>query len=393
MSRRGESKLDVHLPEIKAAVQGGESQQHLAKRLGVSRPTLQAFVNKHHIEPAKPKPAVLSPLDPISREERLDAELRELRSHVKKSRKLDVQQDRVMEAIEAALSVAPISAFALQGKPPAQSKTAHHRQVVLLSDWHAGEVVTLEQVGGLNEFDWDILEQRVDRTISGLLSFKEVRPALTGLDVWFLGDMVSGNIHEELVATNQFPAAEQSVKAGQLMARTITELAPHYPDIHVCAIPGNHARTKKDHASKNVFDSWDWTAYKLAEAMTAPLPNVKWEIPDAGTIVRQIAGLNVLLWHGDGVRSSMPGVPWGGVMRRVNELIKQYGDIGTLLNYVALGHFHQACLVPKVWMNGSLIGTNEHGYKNYGGGEVPKQLLLTFDETKHRLTDVSYITP
>jgi hypothetical protein len=111
--------------------------------------------------------------------------------------------------------------------------------------------------------------------------------------------------------------------------------------------------------------------------------------------VHNIAGNDVLLWHGDGVRSSMPGVPWGGVMRRWNELKRQYLSRGTNLASVRVGHFHSAGVVlgGEVIMNGSLIGVNEYGLKNFGSGQAPTQLLITHDEVNHRMTDVSYITP
>lgn len=326
-------------------------------------------------------------------EDLLRDENQRLKQALRKERKIDVAHERIMLAIDEALRDVPLSYLDTPSAAPPEAG-ARHRQAVILSDWHAGEVVDAAQVGGLNEFDWEILERRIDGVVDALLSFKQVRPELTGLDVWLLGDMVSGDIHEELTATNQFPVAEQAVKAGQLIAKTIARLAPHYPDLHVSAISGNHARTKKPHASKQVFDSWDWTAYQLAEGLTTPLANVTWEIPRAGTLVREIAGLKFLLFHGDGIRSSMPGVPAGGVTRRTNELRKQYAQQGIHLDGFACGHFHSANMwAGNVFINGSLIGTNEFGLKNFGGGETPKQLLLTFDEAKGRITDVGFITP
>jgi predicted phosphodiesterase len=120
---------------------------------------------------------------------------------------------------------------------------------------------------------------------------------------------------------------------------------------------------------------------------------VDWEIPTGAQLVREVAGLKFLLWHGDGVRSSMPGVPWGGVMRRWNELKSTYAAQGTLLDYVVVGHFHQACVVPGVFMNGSVVGPNAYGLKNFGGGQRATQLLITVDERKSRVTDVCYLTP
>lgn len=380
------SRLTQYHDTITTAIASGTTIKDLADSLGVPRKTLSDYV--HRFVVAKP-----SLSGAVSREEILEAQLRDLRQAVTKDRRSDVQDERVMRAIEQALAEAPLPRLRpFEVAPPAPG--ARHRQAVLLSDWHSGEVVDPVQVGGLNEFNWAILERRVDDVRDALLSFKGVRPELTGLDLWFLGDMVSGDIHEELSVTNEFPVAEQSVKVGVLMAELVTSLAPHYPELRITCVSGNHARTKKPHASKNVFDSWDWVAYQHAMALTSKLETVTWHIPRAGMTVTTIAGMNWLLWHGDGVRSSMPGVPAGGVTRRANEFRKQYAMQGQPLDGLACGHFHSANMwAGNVFINGSLIGTNEHGLKNYGGGEAPKQLLLTFDERKSRITDVSFITP
>jgi transposase-like protein len=366
-----------------------------ADLVGVSEASIRRWRKAHGVTgtPA-PKRAVKTPArtgDP-SREELLEAEVKELRAAARKERSATVAQQRILDQIGAAIASADIQHVVPSMPPPNNKFDAHHRQAVLLSDWHGGEVVKLAETGGLNEFNFTILEERVENIEKALLAFKRVRPALTGLDLWCLGDMVSGNIHDEIAQTNEFPIAEQSVRVGQLLAGLIARLAPHDPEVWVGGVPGNHGRTQKPHASKRVFDSWDWVAYHIARAQTSQIENVHWEIPDAGMIVREIAGRKVLLFHGDGIKSSMQGVPWGGVMRRTNELLKQYASMGINLDGFALGHYHQLNVVQsRIFMNGSAVGTNEYGVKNFGGGEPPRQLLLTWDEKRGRLTDSSYL--
>lgn len=378
---------DPHIPNTYAA-----------EAIGVGEATVRRYRKKHGVTvaPRTPVPASM-PDEEVSREELLEAEVKELRKRARQERSATVAQQRILDSIDAAIATADLQIIQPAEHPAwaydrERSQDAHHRQAVLLSDWHGGEVVKLAETGGLNEFNFTILEERVAKIERALLAFKRVRPALTGLDLWCLGDMVSGNIHDEIAQTNEFPIAEQSVRVGQLIAGLIARLAPHYPDLWVGGVPGNHGRTQKPHASKRVFDSWDWVTYHIARAQTSEIENVHWEIPDAGMIVREIAGRKVLLFHGDGIKSSMPGVPWGGVMRRTNELTKQYASMGINLDGFALGHFHQLNVVQsRIFMNGSAVGTNEYGVKNFGGGEPPRQLLLTWDEKRGRLTDSSYL--
>lgn len=340
-------------------------------------------------------PAVADPATGPTDLEMAQDEIRLLRARARRDDKMTLGEERVLRAIErACANVEPCpvhTVWAPQHGHKPKPSAAHHRHAAVWSDWHAGEVVSFEQMNGLNEFSWPILEDRVDQLVKSMLAFKKVSPDLTGLDIWMLGDMASGAIHG-LEETNDRPAAEQFVEVGYLMGRAIERLAPHYNDIHCAGIVGNHPRPGKEPASKDSYNNGDWISYHIARASTSHLSNVTWDIPKSGMIVREFAGKTFLLWHGDGVRSSMPGVPWGGIARRVNELMASYATIGVHIDYVVVGHFHQRCIVPKVYMNGSLVGPNEYGRKNFGGGEAPRQLLLEFDEKRRRETAVKTIS-
>ena len=379
-------------PEQEDRLAGPESQSALARAFGISPMPIRRWRDSHDWAPP-----VNTPVEGESEDDgpsELDIakdEARKWRAVARRSSRDSIGDERVLRAIEsAAASVEPIyvPAFA---PIKASTKVAHHRQAALWSDWHYGETVDGAQMNGINAFNVAIAEARVSQLVRSTLKFQKVRPPLTGLDIWLLGDMASGSIHA-LEETNEIPAAEQYVRVGYLIADAIRQLAPHYPEINVAAVVGNHPRPGKEPASKDAYNNGDWIAYKMAEALTRDLPNVTWEIPPGGMIVRQFAGRNFLLWHGDGVRSSMPGVPWGGIMRRVNVLKDTYAAMGTRIDFVVAGHFHQRAIVPTVYMNGSLVGPNEYGVKNFGGGEQAKQLLLTFDETMSRETDVSTIS-
>lgn len=332
--------------------------------------------------------------DGVTREEILELELKQLKSRLTQSRKSDVNAERVLGYIADAVTAAPVK---WEPAPYVASSGHEHVHDLFLSDWHYGEVVDSEQVDGLNEFNVDVLTRRVEDVYNSVLSFKEHRTyPINELHIALGGDMASGGpgIHDEIREANERTAAEQGIGVGHLIADLIERLVPHYSKIVVSGVSGNHPRMAKPHASKNVFDNFDWMAYKLAEARLSQYPSIEFNIPRSGLVVQEIAGRNILLFHGDGIRSTMPGVPWGGVMRRANELKKQWLDRGLRLDGFKLGHFHQPNVVAgPIWMNGSLVGINEYGLKNFGSGSAPCQLLTTWDATNGRPVDVSYITP
>jgi hypothetical protein len=168
----------------------------------------------------------------------------------------------------------------------------------------------------MNEFNWEILERRMAKIQRSLRSFQENRPwPIEELQVWMLGDMCSGSNHPEIVETNEYTAAEQGIKVGRLLGQWLEELVPYYPAITVHGVAGNHPRLSLKPASKNVFNNFDWVAYQVAETYLRNY-DVKCVFPRSAFSVAEIAGLKHLLTHGDGIRSTMPGVPWGGALHR-----------------------------------------------------------------------------
>lgn len=395
-------KLSVHHDAIVEGLARGVAKDHIAFEIGASPTTLRRYI-KTHVDPEDvadlastfaqdtPDP------DHVTREQLLEHEVKDLRQRVRRDTTANVANERIMREIEAALGDPPP-----RFDPPdptwlgTGSEGFHrHVQAALFSDLHGGEVVDPAGVDGLNEYSWSIMEDRVTRWRKALLSYQAYRPyPIEELQLWWLGDMCSGSNHQELAETNEFAAAEQGVRMGHLLGELVESLVPHYQRIVVYGVAGNHPRLPAKPANKQVFNNFDWVAYKIAETKLRNYESVECNFPMGQFVVAEVAGLNVLLFHGDGIRSSMPGVPWGGVSRRVAQLKQQYAEQrGIILDGFALGHFHQANAVQNIWMNGSIKGVDEYVLKNFGSGEPPTQLLLTFDADKSRHTDVSYINP
>ncbi len=380
-------------PEQEERLRGAESHARLADAFGCSDMPIRRWRRAHGWSP-QPNVLAATPDEPPALDEAvvLRDEVRQLRAQLRRTDKAAIGDERVLRAIEAAVDrVEPVYVPPIAVVPHGaeHGRLPEHRQAAIWSDWHYGETVNAESVNGLGGYNVAICEERVAELVESILSFKKHRAALTGLDIWMLGDMASGKIHR-LEETNEVPAQEQYVRVGYLMADAIRRLAPHYADIHVSCTWGNHPRDTPEPSTSH--SNGDWVAYELARALTRDLTHVEWNIPRAGMVVRRFCGLNVLLWHGDGVKSNMPGVPWGGVLRRWTTLKATFAQQGVMLDYLAVGHYHQANVVADVFMNGALVGTNTHGLKNFGGGQRPKQLLI-HGHHEHGIVDVAYCTP
>ena len=119
-----------------------------------------------------------------------------------------------------------------------QGRRSATPQVVVapLSDLHVGDNVDFEQMAGLNSYDIDIFNKRLYGWATQLLSLVEYRRNIAPVNelvIPMLGDMVSGDIHEELARTNIDNCMQQMIRGANLIAQAIMFLAPHFSKITI----------------------------------------------------------------------------------------------------------------------------------------------------------------
>lgn len=364
-----------------------------AKLIGIPRTTLYTKLNELGIS-GKASPQEITYLEEdVLEVEVLQQRVKELEAANRKERKSAVMDERITQAVvDATQRVKP----KYKAAPYRKSKKDEHEFVLLWSDTHAGEVVSAEETNGINVYDWEIMLKRMDKMRESILSYQENRPyKIKKLNILALGDMLSGNIHAELEATNEIPLAEATVQFGVDNAHFVDSFHEAFPEIYFGGIVGNHPRAHKKPWFKQGYDNADWTAYNISRLILKHRKNITFEIPKASQLLTTVADrYKVLSFHGDNVRSSMPGVPWGGIMRRVNALQAAYTSQRKPIDMFTCGHFHSAALVQsdagQIAVNGSVKGVDEFSLKSFGGGRPPQQLLLTF-HPRHGLTDVSML--
>jgi hypothetical protein len=372
-------------------------QAEAARILGIPPNSLAQHKSNRGIKARKkPRPRQNnSPLPDadVSREELLEQQLREAQAGHRRARKLEVFEERAIQALTDA-----VEARTPTYKPKAHKRTTHdeHEFVLLWSDLHAGEVVSEEETNSINSYDWKTMLNRHERLREGLLSYADNRPyPVRKLHILALGDMLSGDIHDELVETNEMPLAEATVQLGLDGAEWLASLGEHFEEIEMTGVVGNHPRAKRKPQAKRAFDNADWIAYHTMRLALRKHERISFQVPKASAWPVVVAKRwRLLALHGDGIRSTMPGVPWGGVMRRVNALQSQYSQAGQPIDCYCLGHFHSLNLVEsnagRIAMNGSVKGVDEYSLRAFGGGRGPQQLLLTY-HPKNGLTDASII--
>lgn len=262
--------------------------------------------------------------------------------------------------------------------------------VLFASDWHHGERVFPEQVGGVNEYNMQIAHARAKRLIShtiNLLTNHMVNPKYPGIVFALGGDMVSGGIHEELLATDEMEIMPVVVDLIGVLIWCIDELKRVFGRVFVPCVTGNHGRnTKKIRAKGRNFTSFDWLVYQMLAKHYEKDSAVAFSIPDGPDCLFQVYGHRYLLTHGDQFRGGDGLIGHlGPVFRGNHKKSSRNIQIGMEYDTMMIGHFHTLAQLPRIITNGSLKGYDEFAYSNNFLFEVPQQALW-ITHPKHGIT-------
>ena len=250
----------------------------------------------------------------------------------------------------------------------------------MLSDTHFDEVIQPAEIEGRNAYNRNIAEQRLERYFQGVV--KIARHYLAGLTyqgvVLFLGgDLISGDIHEELSQTNADTSLGSLLHWSEQIGAAVDLLADEFGKVHVAAVPGNHGRTsRKPRAKLRARTNFDWLLAKMLERAGAKDKRLSFQVADDADALISIYGRGHLLTHGDQVTggSGIGGI-WPPIMRMRARKAQRAMSIGAPFDTLWMGHWHQLIQTPGLIINGSTKGTDEYAWLNNFGHEPPQQAL------------------
>ena len=304
-----------------------------------------------------------------------------LEGYKREKGQLEVFFKRVINHIE------PITPFPsvfekTKQKPVSESEVVPGAHI---TDSHMGAVQEPDEIEEFNEFNPEICENRnigfAHATIRWAHLHRNIYK-INQLHVLMTGDLISGDIHDELKITNAFPTPVQVHRAAQVHTKQIALFAPHFERVIVHFLTeDNHSRlTKKPQAKEAGKNSMNYLVGLLMEAYLEKHNNVEFNIYPQHAKVVSIADFNYLLMHGHGIKAWM-GIPWYGIERRIAREstarqhiimrdIEQAKEIG--FNKVIHGHFHTPFDSVKFACGGSVSGTDAFDHQ-HGRHSDPSQ--------------------
>jgi predicted phosphodiesterase len=266
-----------------------------------------------------------------------------------------------------------------------KSIRADREAVLLISDTHNDEWVDSDEVMGVNEYNPDIARQRLDKLFSTAIeNAKELQTDV--LNIFLLGDMVSGIIHQELLMNSQLGISISIFQMVDYIAQWVRTCTKYFREININAVVGNHGRMfVKPSFKKKAQLNYDYILYEVLRRETKNLVK-SFTLPDSPYYIVEVQGVKILNLHGDTIRggSGLSVVP-GNLSRDISLLGGTLRQSGINFDVVNMGHFHTFNVTKsfdgsEIIMNGSLIGTNEYSLGAIKKGEKASQTFYIIEK-------------
>jgi len=316
-------------------------------------------------------------------EAKLRAELSELKSRYKTA------LGRLDHANTELHKIHEIGEVGIRTLPRVKRKGKRPQATVVLvcSDWHSEEIIRPEDCRGLNEFDLDIADRRINTLASKAAMLIEHEKHLTDVRrvvVASLGDLITGHIHDDCIERTQLAPLAATRWAGERLngvIDTMTEVAP----VLTVTSSGNHGRTtRKPRISTENEHSYEQNLY-LTMASAERRKNVSWQVGVGYHNMVDLDGFLVRFHHGHAL-SGGGGV--GGLTAPTNRAIAKW-NIAKPVDLDVFGHFHQFIHVPYRFVcNGCLCGHNAYADRIKAEFQPPSQALIVIDHDHQRVTKV-----
>ena len=255
-----------------------------------------------------------------------------------------------------------------------------------LSDVHTGEVVRAEEVDGINAYDLEICRARLRRLFAATAKILPRWAAdcrLSGVYVAVNGDLISGDIHDELARTNAITSQKQVWFVADEIAAGATVLAEAFGGVTLVFTPGNHGRsTAKTHAKRTAALNFDTMVGEALRRHFRDDSRVAVHVSPGRAAAYDILGWKVLQTHHDmggagGQGFAGPVLPivrkgkateWAAAQRRV------------FYDLILTAHYHTSANPGKILANGSVVGYGEFAASIMASPEPPQQWLALVHE-------------
>jgi hypothetical protein len=339
-----------------------------------------------------------TPVVPVVQTEVEPLVLRDKERQIAKLRDTDKSKDKLIAALEEQVEQARKRGEILEAlrNSPRDSRPFKVRTVsegneatavIVLSDTHIEERVDLDKVNGLNEYNPEIAQARIERVMQNaiiMVKQQQREIEINTIVLAVLGDIITGYIHDDLVETNYMAPVKAILLAQDILENCIDLLVQNTKcNIIVVCTPGNHGRTtEKRRVQSYAENSFEYLLYMTLQKYYRSNKRVEFRITEAYHNYLDVYGYIVRFHHGDFMQY---GGGIGGITIPVNKSIAQWNQ-AVKADLDVFGHWHQLTFAKNFVSNGSTIGFNQYAISIKAGFEPPQQAFFLIDKKRKRYT-------
>jgi hypothetical protein len=263
---------------------------------------------------------------------------------------------------------------------PKTSKKHEATAFAILSDLHIEENVKPESVDGVNEFNLRIAKSRIEaffRNVVKLTSKEQQDTHIDTLVLAILGDLISGNIHDELMESCEVPPVEAAILAQNFITSGIEYILKNTKlNLVIPCCVGNHSRiTHQVHVSTEQGNSLEWMIYSNLANHFSSNKRVQFVLSKSYFTWVKVYDFDIRFHHGHAMKF---GGGIGGLSIPVLKAIARY-DLAKKAYLDVFGHVHTPLDGGKFISNGCLIGDTPYG-KRLGFTGRPQQQFFLIDK-------------
>lgn len=385
-------------PVRAGGTRGKGARAIVAERLSMDPQKVTHILKRAREHGIHPDPSLYDPdaRDSVSIDEHkyrlagVEREKKSLRGQLTRSReKISALEEDLAEA--HGISPGEPRRWNIEGRSKPRKGKIEHIPELLFSDFQYGEVIKREELDYPNEYNPAIAADRYRNLIETAIRLCEMRSHdwdFPGFVYVRGGDMISGDIHDELAETQDLTPAEQTEHVIELEIAGIERLLEVFDRLFVPSCFGNHGRTTKKNRAKR-YSANNYEMLILAAIKRHFKDDKRLTFIDGkGFDVRySIYGRPILATHGDniGSRGGQGFVgPSATVARGIQKVIQERQRAGEYIEAMRIFHFHTALDLGYGLVNGAPPGYSEYAKSNRLSPEPASQWLL-FHHRRHGL--------
>lgn len=316
------------------------------------------------------------------------AEQKKVRQIKEQAHKLDIINEMIVSAVAKAdpitVEVRTVKEF---------TKESRGRSCTLwfeFSDLQLGTLVTPEEMGDLNQHNWQIWQEKLAvwkrNVIDKVYTYRQIYD-IERVIIACLGDMVEGqDIFKGQGWKIDTNVVDQAINGANDTAGAFSEIFMTHHDIHfdILEVFGNHGRVGAKGESPYAC-SMDKVYQRMLEGQLTTVRemlNYTYHRNEAWFYFVELYGWNHLILHGDqgmsnlwSSRPTVNGLEKG--LSRYNQMFQQQ------VHFIHCGHFHNDVTwsfnMSQILINGSFVGTSPFSATTMLASSPPIQVMHVFE--------------